>query len=293
MLFFCLLLVGTSFAQLIQNQMGQAFTELPFFHPDTIQRHGIKQFKGKYNVKKMRQPMVETTFELIYTFDDRGRITQSFDTREIGTIRDTSIVFYGYHPDNLLAMIRSKDWLGFVSQHFAYFPNGTRKSTEIHRDVDSSHTVTIPEIYQENILHRETYGYDTIDNRIIRTTYNQHDQAFIRDEYLLENGRYKSLERILLRTSERQFQQWFYDEQGRLVRTVFEAPNTPVSNWEKKYVYDHLGNVKEIHSYKNGVYLNEISVIYNYMTGLLSSILFHDQTTHVISIVRIENYVYH
>lgn len=273
--------------------MGQAFTEIPFFHPDTLKKHGIKQFKGKYNVKRMRQPMIETDFELIYTFDFQGRLIQSFDTKEIGTIQDTSIYFYQYDSDKRLSMIRSKDWLGFVSQHFWYYPNGLVKKKEIHRDVDSSHTVTEPEIYQENILNRESYQYDSLENRRIKTTYNQHNQAFIREEFVLKNGKNESMERIFLRTSERQFHRWKYNEKGQLIREEFEVPNNPFSNWEKNYVYDHLGNLKEIHSYKNGVYLHEISIIYNYMTGLLSSILFHDQTSHVISVVRIENYVYY
>lgn len=280
-------------AQLINNQQGQAFTELPFFTADSLKKHQIKGFKGKFNIKKMRHPMVETDFELVYSFDEHGRFIQHYETQAIGKILDTLVISYLYYPTGDLKLIRREDRIGFLSTHYFYDEKKRVIRTEIHRDVDTGGTEIQPLFSGDNLLDFETFHYDSSENQIKKTSYNRYDIPYQTEISYYENGKLTVVETTLLRTQERTKTEYSFDEKGNLIQLKTFDVKTPEINQEFRFTYDKFKNLLEKKTYKNGEFLSEISVIYNYQTGLLSSILTHDLRTNDISIVRFENYVYY
>ena len=102
-------------AQLLLNQEGEAFTDIPFFNRDMIFPKHIKTIEGKYSTKNSGEIIRESSDWFRYRFDEKGRLCESMDIRTINNKKDTVLHQYKYDSLNQVIEHRKTENKGFTT----------------------------------------------------------------------------------------------------------------------------------------------------------------------------------
>ena len=289
-LLFCILHTILN-SQILDNKLGLAFTDEPFFNEVFIKKNKIKSLKGEYTFKKVGDIMRKTEFKSIYQFDTLGRIVSTFETRTENGIKDTVNNIYMYSDKNQLLIHRKKDTGGYSSIHYETDSLGRVISEETHRDIFNKEG----KLERSIILNKEFMKYDISSSlQKKKTIYNSYELPYM-DEISYFNADGYLIERVesLKMTSGKTKYLYEYNEKGYLSAIRSAANSNGVFAEEWLFKYDHFGNLIEKHVYKKGVFTTDIQIIYNLDTNLLSSVLTREVQTNFIMILRFQGYEFY
>ena len=280
-------------AQLLNNQLGEAFTDKPYFNSTIIKENRISSISGYYTTKKSNDQLRETDLERCYFFNAQGQIYKMFETYYAGKIKDTLITYWEYDETGNVSLIRKADQYGFYSFHFTYDSLGRVTREEFRRNLSKTDSKINFQLGKEFMVSFESSKYERFPGQEKRIFYNSYDQPY-REEISYFDGDGFLIEKNdrLRRTSGINKSSYFYNEIGLLDSMVIASNQTGSSTREYAYKYDSHGNLLSQNNYKNTIHITEYQIIYDRKTGLLNYILTRDMATNFITILRLDNYTF-
>ena len=274
---------------MLDNRLGTAFTDKPFFSQEFIKENKIKALNGVFTYKKPGEVMRSTEYKYVYEFDSLGRYTTSYETRKDDGTTDTTWNKYVYSEKDLLIEHKKGYGKGFTSTTYEYDDkNRITRESYVREYVDSFG------VQQRTILNSESMTYEDFDKQTKKTVYNSYGLP-----YLQEFSNYNELgylvERVqrLIMTSTVTTYKYEYSNKGYIasIKAFEGGGETPVE--ETQYVYDDHGNLLDKHYYRNGVYITEIEMLYNDKSKLLTYVLTRDAATNFIMILGFKDYKFY
>lgn len=284
---FLLIVISCSLqAQVLDNRMGDAFTDKPFFNKDFIKENKVKKLNGSFTYKKSGEVMRATEFKYVYEFDREGRLKASYETRtDDGTV-DTTWNLYYYNEAGLLEKHRKTDKEGYLTTIYGYDTLGRVISEEIKREIDSNGIIV-----RTLNFSKEHLEYQDYPNQTRRTRYNNYNLPYLEESFTYNEEGYliERIERIKM-TSTVYTYLHEYNEKGLLsaIRKMSNRENGFMEEW--LFEYDEYGNLIEKHINKNGIFTTDIQIIYNSKSKLVSSVITRQVSTNFMLILRFLDY---
>lgn len=279
---------------MLDNSKGFAFTELPYFNEQFIKSNRIKSLIGSFQYKKAGETIKNSKYIYDYEFDANGHLIYSLETKLIGTIVDTLVLYYEYDGSNRLSIVRQKDNQGFFSTKFSYDNEGRVIKEEYYRDIDTTtNNVSKPNFERSTFINSERFDYQQNQAVLKKIYYNNYDFPYM-DEYITKDklGLVVKREKVIRTTSQVITTEYEYTDKGWISKEKTTSPGTSNANQEVSYNYDKQGNLTDKQIYKNGVHYRDIQLIYNSKTGILSYTLTRDVKTNFITILKFDKVVY-
>lgn len=289
LLFFLIPLGGNT--QILLNQEGEAFTDVPFFNRDVIFSKHIKTIEGKYSTKNEGEIIRENTDWFRYRFDEKGRLIESIDIRTVNKKKDTTLHQYEYNSLNQLIEHRKSENKGF---------------TTIKKTYDSLHRlaseITCREIYsyrknkvlKSDTLNTEYFNYviQTLEREQIRC--NNDKLAYLKEHFLYNSVGYLTEKKtVFLMSSAEYTTKYTYDDHGLLISKARYNEKDVLPDEEWKYRYDLFGNVIEVHYYRFGQLQKDLQIVYDTKTQLLGSTIQRDVKTNALLLLRFTKYTFY
>lgn len=290
-----ILLNSSASGQLLNNQLGEAFTDRPFFNEDLVEQNGIKSITGKFSHYKLGDAMRETELYRAYHFDEKGRLSEQYESRKSAQGTDTLVSIYEYDDDGNLTAMRQRDQYGFYAYIYEYDSAGRVIREEYRRNLTRDRqSATNFRLGKEFVVTYETASYQNFDGQEKKTIYNSYGIPY-KDimTYYNDQGQIILKEERLRRTSKGTTTTYSYNELGLLdsLKTVSDIS----ARQERLYVfeYNEYNNLFKKNYYKNGVHTTQHRVLYDDKTMTLETILIQNIATDFIRILKMEDYIFY
>jgi hypothetical protein len=276
-----------SYAQLLDNSRGLAFTDLPFFNTPFVKASHLKQIKGTYIFKKQGDILRESQFVYVFNFDTLGRLVQQYQTAKGDVVTDTTVSLFDYTFDGKLVRKRVSQTRGFLSTYYSYNNNGQVTQEEVYRDIDTTHSLLSPKAERSILWNSETMSYSKDINSVRKKVYNSYGIQYLEStSYFDSLGLLKNVEELYMITRDRIVTNYNYNQKGWVERISTRKNNDTIPLSENIFTYDDFGNLKSKFEYKKGVFTTEYQVIYSGLTGMLYSVIIREVASNFISIIK-------
>lgn len=276
-----------SYAQLLDNSRGLAFTDLPFFNTPFVKASHLKQIKGTYIFKKQGDILRESQFVYVFNFDTLGRLVQQYQTAKGDVVTDTTVSLFDYTFDGKLVRKRVSQTRGFLSTYYSYNNNGQVTQEEVYRDIDTTHSLLSPKAERSILWNSETMSYSKDINSVRKKVYNSYGIQYLEStSYFDSLGLLKNIEDLYMITRDRIVTNYNYNHKGWVERISTRKNNDTIPLSENIFTYDDFGNLKSKFEYKKGVFTTEYQVIYSGLTGMLYSVIIREVASNFISIIK-------
>lgn len=282
-------------AQLLNNQLGEAFTDRPFFNESIIAQNGIKSIYGYFTHYKLGDAFRETELYRAYHFNKKGRLSKQYESRRTAQGLDTLVSLYEYDQDGNLTALRQRDEYGFYAYIYEYDTAGRVVREEYRRNLTRERQkATKFKLGKEFVVTYETASYQNFDGQQKKTVYNSYGVPY-KDvfTYYNEDGQIIEKNERLRRTSGGTKTTYSYNGKGLL--DTLKSVSTISGTQERLYVfeYDKFNNLIKKNYYKNGVHTTQHRVVYNDKTMTIENIMIQNVATDFIRILRLEEYVFY
>lgn len=279
-----------TWAQMINNITGNAFTETPFFAQELIFKNKIKSIEGNVSQKKDGDIIRPTSNIFIYKFDSLGRLESIFETRTEAGKKDSTLNFYSYDSLSRLIMHRKTEFGGISTYHYSLDSSGRILKTVQTRDILYKNG-SIKQSYlvnqEQTSFQKNHLGCKSIVFNSYNLPFKEEWDSINSDGYLLEHLEYFKMTDLLKR------KKFFYNSRGLLAQISILENNGSIPIEEFIFQYDTFGNLIEKHSFKKSILIKDLQIIYDSKTQLLGSIIQREVSSNMMHIVRFLNYKFY
>ena len=281
-------------AQLLNNSIGEAFTDEPFFNIENVRANKIKRITGHYSTKKINDQIRPSSLIYVYEFDRLGRLTQKYETVNANGGIDTIVTHYEYNANGFLHIKRRTDKSGFYAYVYEYDESGRVVREEFRKDLNKSGSKVNFIEDKAFLITFETSSYDNYPLQEKRIYFNSYGKPFQEKfAYYNEDGYLIEENEKLKVTSGQKKTFYTYNEKGLLSSVEIQSSIMGNSTIKNKFEYDSHSNLISKEIYRNDEYTTEIQVVYNEKTGLISAILTRQVSTNFITILRMDEYEFY
>lgn len=278
------------FGQMINNLEGTAFTSQPFFDREFIKANKIKSIEGQYSKKRDGEVVKPTNDLFRYEFDSLGNLSRSIQIKTENGKKDTLFNFYIYNKEQVLITHKKSEIGGLTSVNYKFDSLMRICSIQQNRDIIDLKG----NVLQSFLINKESIKYFKTDNGFKKVTYNNYGLPYM-DEYTTWNkDGYKIEETQKLRMGSSEYKKkYFYNEKGLLaaIQTFYNNSENPVEEFTFKY--DSFGNIIEKKHFKEGIFSDELQVIYDNKTQLIGSTIERIEGSHTLLILRFTSFKYY
>jgi len=278
-----------SLAQMVLNQEGQAFTDVPYFNAVFIRATGLKSVEGKVSIKKPGDIIRESKDFFRIEFDSLGRVIKITETKTDAEKKDTTYHSYQYDDDGKLRYYGKYESGGLIANYFIFNEEGKLVKLEQRKDILSRSG----ELEKTVLVNTELYIYQKLpvgEKKIFLNSYNlpymEETEERNSDGYLL------SRTQRLKMSDAQQTKKYAYNEKGLLKSIGVHYNNSEKPIEEHVFKYDELGNLIEKHAFKSSVFVEDLQLIYDPKTAILSSFIQLNKSTGIMKIVRFNQLSY-
>ena len=286
LLLFCLS-INQLFAQMINNESGQIFTETPFFNEKYIRSVKLKSITGTISSKKELGAIKSSGKKEAYIFNEKGNLTVHYMSSKTKNKPDTTFTFYEYNLKNENTIFRVSDSYGFYSYSKKYNDLGKLINKTYSREKNASKSKINFKLEEKYVIFQEGYLYENKDSTIEVTTLNSNGKPYQRQIYYYDSFNYlfKIHTRLLISNSTK-YEKYTYNDRGLLksIQYFNNENETPIK--ELRYDYDEWGNVTFMDEYKDNVRVIHKELLYDPSTLILKTILSQDLVSNLITIVK-------
>lgn len=286
LLLFCLS-INQLFAQMINNESGQIFTETPFFNEKYIRSVKLKSITGTISSKKELGAIKSSGKKEAYIFNENGNLTVHYMSSKTKNKPDTTFTFYEYNLKNENTIFRVSDSYGFYSYSKKYNDLGKLINKTYSREKNASKSKINFKLEEKYVIFQEGYLYENKDSTIEVTTLNSNGKPYQRQIYYYDSFNYlfKIHTRLLISNSTK-YEKYTYNDRGFLksIQYFNNENETPIK--ELRYDYDEWGNVTFMDEYKDNVRVIHKELLYDPSTLILKTILSQDLVSNLITIVK-------
>ncbi|CAI8163004.1 MAG: hypothetical protein ACJ0QQ_03270 [Parvicellaceae bacterium] len=286
LLLFCLS-INHLFAQMINNESGQIFTETPFFNEKYIRSVKLKSITGTISSKKELGAIKSSGKKEAYIFNEKGNLTIHYLSSKTKNKPDTTFTFYEYNLKNENTIFRVSDSYGFYSYSKKYNDLGKLINKTYSREKNASKSKMNFKLEEKYVIFQESYLYENKDSIIEVTTLNSNGRPYQRQIYYYDSFNYlfKIHTRLLISNSTK-YEKYTYNDRGFLksIQYFNNENETPIK--ELRYDYDEWGNVTFMDEYKDNVRVIHKELLYDPSTLILKTILSQDLVSNLITIIK-------
>jgi hypothetical protein len=286
LLLFCLS-INQLFAQMINNESGQIFTETPFFNEKYIRSVKLKSITGTISSKKELGAIKSSGKKEAYIFNEKGNLTIHYLSSKTKYKPDTTFTFYEYNLKNENTIFRVSDSYGFYSYSKKYNDLGKLINKTYSREKNASKSKMNFKLEEKYVIFQESYLYENKDSIIEVTTLNSNGRPYQRQIYYYDSFNYlfKIHTRLLISNSTK-YEKYTYNDRGFLksIQYFNNENETPIK--ELRYDYDEWGNVTFMDEYKDNVRVIHKELLYDPSTLILKTILSQDLVSNLITIIK-------
>ncbi len=286
LLLFCLS-INQLFAQMINNESGQIFTETPFFNEKYIRSVKLKSITGTISSKKELGAIKSSGKKEAYIFNENGNLTVHYMSSKTKNKPDTTFTFYEYNLKNENTIFRVSDSYGFYSYSKKYNDLGKLINKTYSREKNASKSKMNFKLEEKYVIFQESYLYENKDSIIEVTTLNSNGRPYQRQIYYYDSFNYlfKIHSRLLISNSTK-YEKYTYNDRGFLksIQYFNNENETPIK--ELRYDYDEWGNVTFMDEYKDNVRVIHKELLYDPSTLILKTILSQDLVSNLITIIK-------
>jgi len=286
LLLFCLS-INHLFAQMINNESGQIFTETPFFNEKYIRSVKLKSITGTISSKKELGAIKSSGKKEAYIFNEKGNLTIHYLSSKTKNKPDTTFTFYEYNLKNENTIFRVSDSYGFYSYSKKYNDLGKLINKTYSREKNASKSKMNFKLEEKYVIFQESYLYENKDSTIEVTTLNSNGKPYQRQIYYYDSFNYllKIHTRLLISNSTK-YEKYTYNDRGFLksIQYFNNENETPIK--ELRYDYDEWGNVTFMDEYKDNVRVIHKELLYDPSTLILKTILSQDLVSNLITIIK-------
>ena len=286
LLLFCLS-INQLFAQMINNESGQIFTETPFFNEKYIRSVKLKSITGTISSKKELGAIKSSGKKEAYIFNENGNLTIHYLSSKTKNKPDTTFTFYEYNLKNENTIFRVSDSYGFYSYSKKYNDLGKLINKTYSREKNASKSKMNFKLEEKYVIFQESYLYENKDSTIEVTTLNSNGRPYQRQIYYYDSFNYlfKIHTRLLISNSTK-YEKYTYNDRGFLksIQYFNNENETPIK--ELRYDYDEWGNVTFMDEYKDNVRVIHKELLYDPSTLILKTILSQDLVSNLITIIK-------
>ena len=286
LLLFCLS-INHLFAQMINNESGQIFTETPFFNEKYIRSVKLKSITGTISSKKELGAIKSSGKKEAYIFNEKGNLTIHYLSSKTKNKPDTTFTFYEYNLKNENTIFRVSDSYGFYSYSKKYNDLGKLINKTYSREKNASKSKMNFKLEEKYVIFQESYLYENKDSTIEVTTLNSNGRPYQRQIYYYDSFNYlfKIHTRLLISNSTK-YEKYTYNDRGLLksIQYFNNENETPIK--ELRYDYDEWGNVTFMDEYKDNVRVIHKELLYDPSTLILKTILSQDLVSNLITIIK-------
>mgnify|MGYP005697613573 FL=1 len=279
--------INQLFAQMINNESGQIFTETPFFNEKYIRSVKLKSITGAISSKKELGAIKSSGKKEAYIFNEKGNLTVHYLSSKTKNKPDTTFTFYEYNLKNENTIFRVSDSYGFYSYSKKYNDLGKLINKTYSREKNSSKSKMNFKLEENYVIFEESYLYENKDSIIEVTTLNSNGRPYQRQIYYYDSFNYlfKIHTRLLISNSTK-FEKYSYNDRGFLksIQYFTNENETPIK--ELRYDYDEWGNVTFMDEYKDNVRVIHKELLYDPSTLILKTILSQDLVSNLITIIK-------
>ena len=286
LLLFCLS-INHLFAQMINNESGQIFTQTPFFNEKYIRSVKLKSITGTISSKKELGAIKSSGKKEAYIFNEKGNLTIHYLSSKTKNKPDTTFTFYEYNLKNENTIFRVSDSYGFYSYSKKYNDLGKLINKTYSREKNASKSKMNFKLEEKYVIFQESYLYENKDSIIEVTTLNSNGRPYQRQIYYYDSFNYlfKIHTRLLISNSTK-YEKYTYNDRGFLksIQYFNNENETPIK--ELRYDYDEWGNVTFMDEYKDNVRVIHKELLYDPSTLILKTILSQDLVSNLITIIK-------
>jgi len=286
LLLFCLS-INQLFAQMINNESGQIFTETPFFNEKYIRSVKLKSITGTISSKKELGAIKSSGKKEAYIFDEKGNLTIHYLSSKTKNKPDTTFTFYEYNLKNENTIFRVSDSYGFYSYSKKYNDLGKLINKTYSREKNASKSKMKFKLEEKYVIFEESYLYEDKDSIIEVTTLNSNGRPYQRQIYYYDSFNYlfKIHTRLLISNSTKE-EIYTYNDRGYLKSIQYFTNENALPIKELRYDYDEWGNVTFMDEYKENVRVIHKELLYDPSTLILKTILSQDLVSNLITIIK-------
>ena len=294
-LILCFILVYsfTAKGQLINNNLGKAFEEQPFFNAKEIKQKKIKEIRCTFYEKKTGDIMRNLNKKSNYYFNDKGYLINVFEIEGLGKKADTTYYEYKYSPKGLLKLFRKSNKSNFSSTIYSYDTIGHIIKEELYHDILLNKNLLNPYFKQDSLIDYETMRYKSYTNQLKKIVYNSYGTPYL-DIITFTNpeGQIIEIDKKMKMTSEINETKYYYNSINQLDSLVKFSSLNPIETESRNFKYDDKKNITSKKSYTSKKLIYNTEYLYNKKTGVLSSIIQQEVATNLLSITRFETIYY-
>lgn len=286
LLLFCLS-INQLFAQMINNESGQIFTETPFFNEKYIRSVKLKSLTGTISSKKELGAIKSSGKKEAYIFNEKGNLTIHYLSSKTKNKPDTTFTFYEYNLKNENTIFRVSDSYGFYSYSKKYNDLGKLINKTYSREKNASKSKMNFKLEEKYVIFQESYLYENKDSTIEVTTLNSNGRPYQRQIYYYDSFNYLfKIHTRLLISNTTKYEKYTYNDRGFLksIQYYNNENETPIK--ELRYDYDEWGNVTFMDEYKDNVRVIHKELLYDPSTLILKTILSQDLVSNLITIIK-------
>ncbi len=279
--------INQLFAQMINNELGQIFTETPFFNEKYIRSVKLKSITGTISSKKELGSIKRSGKKEAYIFNEKGNLTIHYLSSQTKSKPDTTFTFYEYNLKNENTIFRVSDSYGFYSYSKKYNDLGKLINKTYSREKNASKSKMNFKLEEKYVIFEESYLYEYKDSAIEVTTLNSNGRPYQRQIYHYNSFNYLSkIHTRLLISNTTKHEKYHYNDRGFLKSIqYFTSENiTPIK--ELRFDYDEWGNVTFMDEYKDNVRVIHKELLYDPSTLILKTILSQDLVSNLITIIK-------
>jgi hypothetical protein len=279
--------INQLFAQMINNELGQIFTETPFFNEKYIRSVKLKSITGTISSKKELGSIKRSGKKEAYIFNEKGNLTIHYLSSQTKSKPDTTFTFYEYNLKNENTIFRVSDSYGFYSYSKKYNDLGKLINKTYSREKNASKSKMNFKLEEKYVIFEESYLYEYKDSAIEVTTLNSNGRPYQRQIYHFDSFNYLSkIHTRLLISNTTKHEKYHYNDKGFLksIQYFTSENKTPIK--ELRYDYDEWGNVTFMDEYKDNVRVIHKELLYDPSTLILKTILSQDLVSNLITIIK-------
>ena len=279
--------INQLFAQMINNELGEIFTETPFFNEKYIRSVKLKSITGTISSKKELGSIKRSGKKEAYIFNEKGNLTIHYLSSQTKSKPDTIFTFYEYNLKNENTIFRVSDSYGFYSYSKKYNDLGKLINKTYSREKNASKSKMNFKLEEKYVIFEESYLYEYKDSAIEVTTLNSNGRPYQRQIYHFDSFNYLSkIHTRLLISNTTKHEKYHYNDKGFLksIQYFTSENKTPIK--ELRYDYDEWGNVTFMDEYKDNVRVIHKELLYDPSTLILKTILSQDLVSKLITIIK-------
>lgn len=273
-------------AQLIDNRLGNVFSEEMYFNQEFLWQNKLKTISGQVSIKRKNRAIQQLPDMLVFHFNEVGLLKALDKVNSVLHLVDSLRVEYKRNDLGEVEFRRESSSRGILTQSLNYDEQGRIKRIDFGKAENLSSAPGKMEPGKMIIVNSESYEYfPSGDNALRKRAFNNYglfysERTITRDPlgYII-----KEVEELVMsgRTVTRNYS---YNDKG-WIDEIVQTDNLGSPKKSEIFYYDPFGNLQKVEYYLADELTREVEVLY-LENMLLEALIDHDLQSGDIRITK-------